>query len=424
MVVNKIPQWKTLYLCYFGLREPLVQTQVLPYLREILKLEEVQVSLLTFEPNLKKNWTNEEIKSEKEKLAKENIKWFALPYHKNPTVPATIYDVINGARLTLSIVRKEKIDILHSRSIIAAMMGAIVKKLYPRSLILLLDVRGFLPEEYIDTGKWQENSKIYKLVKLAEKWLFKEADAFVVLTEKAREILFPESRQTGFDKFNRPVEVIPCCINKARFQTAAKYNREAIRQELNLNGRKVYIYIGSFGGWYLTDEIISFLAYTHQKDSSAFTIILTQREVKKVRNLLINAGLRQEDFLVKSVSPEEIPKYLKAADVALSFIKSSYSKKASSPTKIAEYLAAGLPIISNSGIGDLDELIEGEGVGVIINGFSEKDFESAQKKIEFLLQNEDLRQYNCRIAEKKFDLEKIGGERYRRIYNKIFQMKT
>ena len=28
---------KTLYICYFGLREPLVQTQVLPYLRELLR---------------------------------------------------------------------------------------------------------------------------------------------------------------------------------------------------------------------------------------------------------------------------------------------------------------------------------------------------------------------------------------------------
>ena len=38
---------RTLYLCYFGLREPLVQTQVLPYLRELVA-GGVRVSLLTF----------------------------------------------------------------------------------------------------------------------------------------------------------------------------------------------------------------------------------------------------------------------------------------------------------------------------------------------------------------------------------------
>jgi hypothetical protein len=39
---------KTLYLCYFWINEPLVQTQVLPYLREIRK-GGTEVSLLTFE---------------------------------------------------------------------------------------------------------------------------------------------------------------------------------------------------------------------------------------------------------------------------------------------------------------------------------------------------------------------------------------
>ena len=40
---------KTLYICYFGVREPLVQTQVLPYLREIRK-GGTDDSILTFEP--------------------------------------------------------------------------------------------------------------------------------------------------------------------------------------------------------------------------------------------------------------------------------------------------------------------------------------------------------------------------------------
>ena len=49
-----------LYICYFGLREPLVQTQVLPYLRELAR-GGVRMSLLTFEPDRKRKlddlWT-------------------------------------------------------------------------------------------------------------------------------------------------------------------------------------------------------------------------------------------------------------------------------------------------------------------------------------------------------------------------------
>jgi len=60
---------RTLYLCYFCLREPLLQTHVLPHLREINKLENLKVSLLTFEPNFKENWTTHQIENERKNLA-------------------------------------------------------------------------------------------------------------------------------------------------------------------------------------------------------------------------------------------------------------------------------------------------------------------------------------------------------------------
>ena len=47
---------RTLYICYFGLREPLVQTQVLPYLRA-LAARGLGVHLLTFEPEMQRAWT-------------------------------------------------------------------------------------------------------------------------------------------------------------------------------------------------------------------------------------------------------------------------------------------------------------------------------------------------------------------------------
>src|SRR5204862_5203605 len=80
----------TLYICYFGLREPLVQTQVLPYLRELVA-GGVKMSLLTFEP---RRWDGAEWR---ERLRAEGIEWHVLPYHKRPTLPATLYDVARGA---------------------------------------------------------------------------------------------------------------------------------------------------------------------------------------------------------------------------------------------------------------------------------------------------------------------------------------
>jgi len=414
---------KILYVCYFGLREPLVQTQVLPYLREIKKMKGSIIKLLTFETKPKKTWTNEQIKTYKGKLADEGIEWQFLTYHKTPSAPATIYDVLRGAYFIWRKLQRESVEVLHARVHVPAMMGAIARKFSHRKPKLLFDIRGFFPEEYTDAGRWKENGRLYKAVKRAEKWLLKQSDGFVVLTEKAREILFPESKETGFDKFGRPVEVIPCCVNLEKFAAIDNSLREEMREKLNLRGRRVIAYVGSFGGWYMTEETIDFLAVAREQDKSTFALILTQRETEKIVAKLKEKGFTDKDYLVKSVAPSEIASFLCASDVAVSFIKKCYSKQASSPTKIAEYLAGGLPIISNEGIGDLDELITNDKVGTIVEKFTKESYLESLQKITELQKDADLAE-NCKAsAERRFDLEKVGGKRYRSLYRRLLSQK-
>src|SRR6267142_3384253 len=113
----------TLYLCYFGLREPLVQTQVLPYLRQLVS-DGVAVNLLTFEPKFRENWSRHEIEVERTRLAGEGISWFCLAYHKWPSLPATLFDIAAGTWLTLRIMRRNGVEVLHARNHVPALMGA------------------------------------------------------------------------------------------------------------------------------------------------------------------------------------------------------------------------------------------------------------------------------------------------------------
>ena len=69
---------RTLYICYFGVRQPLVQTQVIPYLLEIAK-DGIGVSLLTFEPDLKKKWTPEQIKAMADKIMTRAVRTHTMP---------------------------------------------------------------------------------------------------------------------------------------------------------------------------------------------------------------------------------------------------------------------------------------------------------------------------------------------------------
>ena len=402
----------TLYLCYYGLREPLTQTQVLPYLRELAG-GGIGVHLLTFEPGGSRAWAVGEREEWREKLASQGIQWRSLNYHKWPSLPATLYDIAYGALTAVRLVRREEIDAMHARGHVPAAMGALAKWLAGGKLIF--DIRGFMAEEYVDAGHWPEGGLLYRLTKTAEKRLLKTADGFVVLTEKARKILFPH------DRGGRPVEVIPCCVDAERFRTADRESRDDIRRKLNLEGRRAIIYVGSLGGWYLTDETAELMAAAHREDASTFSIVLTQSPPEMIVGRLNALGVAGSDYLVKKVAPADAPRYLKAADFAVSLIKPCYSKMSSSPTKIAEYLASGLPVITNAGIGDLDDLIAEDKVGVILDAFDQESYGRALEGMRALLLDRGTADRCRQSARKRFDLTSVGGARYLRLYRRVFE---
>ena len=405
---------RTLYICYFGLREPLVQTQVLPYLRQLFAAG-IKVHLLTFEPRLRESWNADELTKQQERLATEGIAWVYLPYHKRPSVPATLYDIVAGARYAATLVRRHKIDVLHARGHVPALMAAIAKRLAGGRLVF--DIRGFMPEEYTDAGVWPENGYLYRGVKRVERYLMASSDAFVVLTEKAREILFPGCETT--DRQGRPVEVIPCCVDFARFRAAEETSRDELRRELNLTSRRVIVYVGSFGGWYMTDEMTQFLVLAHEQDPRTFALILTQSAPEPVRGRLRELGLKDDDFFVGKVAAADVPRYLKAADASISFIKACYSKLSSSPTKIAEYLTSGLPVVCNTGVGDLDELLNTDRVGVVIQDFTPEAYTQALAELDSLCQDSTLSARCQASARERFNMETIGGYRYCRLYRRL-----
>ena len=406
----------TLYLCYFGLREPLVQTQVLPYLRQLVTAG-IRVSILTFEPRLSQSWTSEEIAAARQSLEAEGIGWHYLKYHKRPSLPATLYDIAVGTRTILRLMQHEGVNILHARNHVPALMGAIARKFHAAQLVF--DIRGFMPEEYTDAGVWPENGYLYRGLKRVERYLLRVSDAFVLLTEKARDIVFPGCSDT--DKLGRPIEVIPCCVDFERFRIVEQISREQLRAEMNLTDRRVIVYLGSFGGWYMTDQMTDFLAAAHSQDAATFSMILTQSPRQTVTDRMTSLGIAQENFLVKQVTPDEVPRYLRTADIAISFIKPCFSKQSSSPTKIAEYLASGLPVICNAGVGDLDKLINERRVGVLLGEFGRQGYLKALNDVEIMRGEENLAERLRDVARREFDLAGVGRTRYRRLYERLLE---
>lgn len=382
-----------------------MQTQVLPYLREINKLENLKVSLLTFEPNFKENWTSEQIETERKKFAEEGINWYCLPYHKRPSAPATLYDVLNGTRLVINLARKEKFNFLHARSHIPVLIALLAKK-FTKSQIIF-DIRGLMAEEYADAGVWRDNSAPFRFIKHIEHKGIEKASQIIVLTSRMRDYLV----ENGLKK-SESIEVIPCCVDYSRINRTGK---DAVERR----NRFELIYAGTATGLYLLREMGNFFLELKKQKSDAFFRILTASPPQIVRDIFREMGIDENDFAVAKVSPGEVPQYLKRAHLGISFRKPTFAQIAASPTKIPEYLACGLPVVSNYGIGDTDSLLENEGVGVCLKNFEQDEMAEAATEIFRILSENEIMAKCVEAAYKYFDLSAVGGKGYRNVYRRL-----
>jgi hypothetical protein len=80
-----------------------------------------------------------------------------------------------------------------------------------------------------------------------------------------------------------------------------------------------------------------------------------------------------------------VPFFVKASDINVSFIKPVYSKISSSPTKLGEVLSMGIPVICNSGVGDVESIINNTETGFVVNDFTSQNFKRAVDDIPCLL---------------------------------------
>jgi glycosyltransferase involved in cell wall biosynthesis len=178
-------------------------------------------------------------------------------------------------------------------------------------------------------------------------------------------------------------------------------------------------YVGKLGGWYATGEMMRFIRVAGDALSGVRFQIWTQSDPELAKPYIAKERTGMNTTVGRLAPEEVVPHLQRTCDAGLAFIKPSLSKWASSPTKAAEYLAAGLPVITNRGIGDLDKIISAERVGVTVTEFTDDAYRDAARRLAALLTDKTLRPRCVAAARRYFDLELIGWPGYRAIYEQL-----
>lgn len=401
---------RVLYICYLSLEDPLVHSQVVAYLAGLAERGHV-VHLMTFEPRL----SSPRSRQFAEELDSRGIVWHRRRYHKRPSLPATAFDVLAGGLAAARLVRRHRLEAIHARSHMPAAMGLIAARLAPARLIF--DIRGLMAEEYVDAGSWKRGGVPYRLTQWVQRAALRRADGVVTLTEAVRPHL--SEAKAGPDA----TFVIPCCADVERIAERLP-ERAATRAELEIGDRPTMVYVGKFTGWYMEREMADFVAAARRAEPNLLFLIVTQADPAPMLRELDRCGIGPDDYRVLRAEPGEIGRYLAAADIGLSFVRTCFSKIASSPTKIGEYLAAGLPIVSTAGIGDVDALLRENSVGALVEDLSSAEYEVAATTVRRLRQDPAVRKRCATVARENLSLREVGIPRYDALYRHIASMAT
>ena len=389
-----------LYISYEGMLEPLGQSQVLAYLEKLAP--DWRIHLISYEKPA--DWADrDKRRAIAERIAAAGIDWHPLRYHKSPTAPATAYDVAVGTATGIALALRHRLTIVHARSYVPALIALGVKRVTRAKF--LFDMRGLWADERVDGGLWPRDGRLYRIAKSFERRFFQAADHIVTLTHASEAVIrgFPYLAERA-----PPMSVIPTCADLDRFTIQGPPQTAPF----------VLGYVGSVGTWYLLDDMLRCFKHLAVAVPGARLSIVNRNEQALIRERIACHGIDPAVVEIRAAEHRDLPRLIAGMSAGMALIKPDYSKIASAPTKLAEYLGCGVPCLGTAGVGDMESILEGERVGVALRGSSDDELKRGVERLIALTREPDLQNRCRRTAAKLFSLD-AGVAAYGAIYQQL-----
>ena len=391
-----------LYLTRNGLLEPLGRSQVFGYLRALSR--DYVITLVTFEKPedlldhdaVTRAWADCEA---------YGIRWLPRRFRSRPRLVQTVWSVVVLSWLSLREVMRGHAHVVHSRSYIPAIASWVSGTLTQTPFIF--DMRAIWPDEMVTAGRLKERSFVYKVLKWLERRLLRNAASVISLTEAGMHHLLERYPEIPSEKF----EVITTCVDVDRFRVPERHGFLG-----RLEDRHPFV-VGTMGtllsGWFYLDAFFAFFLAIKILRPDAQASIVTRDDHRDILLQAQRMGVDPEDVTLRSATPEEMPALLASMDVGVMFYAPDVGR---APTRLGEFLAAGVPVVGNTGIGDLERLITTYEVGVVIGNLN--DAASLKRGARKLLDRYDtvLASGACRHAAEDYFSVEQGAAKYRKLY--------
>ncbi len=213
-----------------------------------------------------------------------------------------------------------------------------------------------------------------------------------------------------------PIEVIPTCTDLERFAPGAR--DVALARRLGVEGHPVIGTTGTLSNWYLREETLGALAALATRLPQAKVLLVTREDHGRLREDAARAGIPRDRLVLARAEFSAMPEHLRLFDLGVFFITPSFAKRGSAATKLGEFLATGVPVVINDGVGDSGAIVRDGDAGVVLASPDAADVRGALPEIERAL-HDPRAPGRCRAAARRhFDLES-GIARYGALYERL-----
>lgn len=191
------------------------------------------------------------------------------------------------------------------------------------------------------------------------------------------------------------LRILPCCVPKASVGGDPQRRRQA-RHALGWEGKFVLVYSGGTAAYQCIPETCELFSCLARRWPEAVLLVLSWGDLDIFRRCLERNGIDESRYHLRRLDQKEVSDYLMAGDAGFLLRQDQLLNRVSSPTKFAEYLAAGLPVITTRYAGDFAADINLHTIGIVIDLPPTTDVDSL---MEFLREVQSRRQEVCRKCE-------------------------
>jgi glycosyltransferase involved in cell wall biosynthesis len=311
-------------------------------------------------------------------LARSGIEWFPSPYREGGTPRAIAENIAGALAAATRAVRRHDVRLVHARALHSAIVAQGLKGAF--GIPYLFDARAYWVDEQLEEGRRFSSPAALASARFVEGMAFRQAAGIVTLTGLQADDLINGRMGPWHDK---PMAVIPTCADYDAFVPRHNLRRpppSALLHTLATTPGPIMAIVGSLSRSYLGDATANLVARVMAKQPEARLVVISG-QAAVYEQLLGRAGVGKDAVILTSASHDEMPHWLPFLDWGLLLLRANAAKRASMPTKLAEFFAAGVRPLALPCNDEMGSWVDRSGAGINIANASEGELDRAAEEV-------------------------------------------